>query len=109
MSKNRRDYTKYSKPEVIQNGAQKVEEVYDWQMSVVEESEVVKPVVGYVTNCAKLNVRDEPTPHSNVLCTIEQDSEVEIDEAQSTEDYYKICTAAGVEGYCVKYFINIKP
>lgn len=102
MSKNRRDYTKYSKPEVIQNGVQIVEEE-----PVIEQP--VKHVTGYVVNCAKLNVRNEPKPHSEILCTIEQDSEVEIDEAQSTEDFYKICSAAGIEGYCVKYFINIKP
>lgn len=109
MSKNRRDYTKYSKPEVIQNGVKDLEEVHVWQMSVVDEEPVVKPVTGYVVNCAKLNVRNEPKPNSEILCTIEQDSEVEIDEAQSTEDFYKICSAAGIEGYCVKYFIKIKP
>lgn len=108
MSKNRRDYTKYSKPEVIQNGVKKAEEMVVGPTIIVEEPEVIKPTVGYVINCAKLNVRDNPYTHSKVLCTIERDSEVEIDEARSTEDFYKICTAAGIEGYCVKYFIKIK-
>lgn len=104
MPKNRRDYTKYSKTEVIQNGE---------STPIVETSSDInidaKPIViGYVDNCARLNVRNAPNTHSQALCTIDRYSEIEIDESQSTEDFYKICTAAGIEGYCVKYFITIK-
>jgi len=41
-----------------------------------------------------------------VICTINCHAEVEIDELESTDDFYKICTASGVEGYCMKKFIR---
>jgi hypothetical protein len=32
-----------------------------------------------------------------------------IDEKESTEEFYKVCTAAGIEGFCMKKFIAIQP
>lgn len=64
-------------------------------------------VMGRVIGCAKLNVRRAPKPRAEVLCEINCDSEVEVIESESTIDFYKICTAAGVEGYCVKTYISI--
>lgn len=92
------DYTKYAnqqvEPEELQNG---VEEVV--------EPEPVVETHGKVVECAKLNVRMEPEATSEIVCTIDCDTEVVIDEKESTEDFYKIYTAAGIEGYCMKRFI----
>lgn len=74
------------------------------------ESEVEPEVhnTGVVT-ANKLNVRKEPSKESEVLCIIEKDEEVTLsDEEASYEDFYKVITSTGVEGYCVKEYINIK-
>ena len=57
---------------------------------------------------AKLNVRKQPSKDSEVLEIITKNSEVEINFDGETDTFYKIYTKSGVEGYCMKEFINIK-
>ena len=71
------------------------------------EPEMTEPVVGIVIGCSRLNVRMKPGADAKVVCTIECDSKVMIDEENSTKNFYKICTEVGIEGYCMKQFINI--
>ena len=65
--------------------------------------------IGIVTNCKKLNVREKPTVEAPVVCEIVCQTELMIDEKESTEEFYKVCTAAGIEGFCMKKFIAIQP
>lgn len=65
-----------------------------------------KPVTGTVTGCAKLNVRKEPNKESEIVSVINEGSEVVINRIKSTVEFYSVCTAAGVEGYCMKKFIT---
>lgn len=64
--------------------------------------------IGVVKNCSRLNVREAADADADVIGTVEEGSEVEIDEASSTSDFYKVYTAAGLEGFCMKKFISIK-
>jgi len=72
-----------------------------------DESEKIK--IGLVTDCNKLNVRERPTVESPVVCEVVSQTELMIDEKESTEEFYKVCTAAGIEGFCMKKFIAIQP
>lgn len=118
-----KDYTKYSRetkePVVEPEVEEVVNEVMEAPVEVAEEPIVEQPVepevpeksetkVGFVTGCSKLNVRCEPWPKAPIICEIEQNTEVEIDVAQSTDDFYKVCLASGIEGFCVKAYINEK-
>jgi hypothetical protein len=38
---------------------------------------------------------------------IEQGAEVAINKEESTAEFYKVCTASGVEGFCMKKFITV--
>lgn len=80
------------------------------QTPLVEQSEPVvsKPVNGTVTGCAKLNVRKEPNAEADVVAVINEGSEVVINRIKSTVDFYAVCTAAGIEGFCMKKFITVK-
>jgi uncharacterized protein YgiM (DUF1202 family) len=102
---SKKDYTRYSKNQEkvreIQNGVETPEPVV--------EVEPVKLKTGMVTDCVKLNVRKEPSVNADIVCMIAGATEVEIDETQSTEEFYKIYTAAGIEGFCMKKFITIMP
>lgn len=79
---------------------------------VVEEPKPVvkpeppKPLTGKVTGCAKLNVRESANATANVLAVINEGSEVVINRIKSTVEFYAVCTAAGIEGYCMKKFIT---
>jgi hypothetical protein len=62
---------------------------------------------GTVVNCVKLNVRAEPNATAGIVCAMNVDSEMKIDINKSTNEWYKVCTATGIEGYCMKKFVNI--
>lgn len=65
----------------------------------------VKPVIGVVANCDRLNVRKKPHRSQNVLTVIEEDETVEIDLYKSTKNWYFVKTESGVEGYSMADYI----
>ena len=76
---------------------------------VVETVETVTPsktVEGVVFNCAKLNVRSKPSITGEIVCVLNVSSEIEIDVEKSIPDWFYICTATGVEGYCMRQFVE---
>lgn len=86
----------------------------------VEETEVVLPKVnepaveepapeinGVVIDCARLNVRRAPSTNATVVCEIAKNTKVVIDMDKSKNDWYSICTEAGVTGFCMKKYIEI--
>lgn len=72
----------------------------------VEVVEAVQTFVGRVVDCPKLNVRRDPHADSPIVCVIKRDEEVEVDPSESTTHFYKIYLANGVEGFCMKQFIE---
>lgn len=97
MSKDFEKYSKLISEEVVTE--ETVEEP-------VETEAVVK--TGVVTDCLKLNVREQPNKEAKVLCEILALSEVQIDETKSTEDFFKVYTSTGIEGFCMKKYIVIR-
>ena len=76
--------------------------------TVSDEASAEKLIVsGTVTDCVKLNVRSEPdgTDTSNVITTIDALTEVEVDMKESTDTFFKIRTADGIEGFCMREYI----
>lgn len=63
---------------------------------------------GIVTDCIKLNVRETPDTNAEILCEIQKDSEVMVDESESTDEFYKVYINSGVEGFCMKNYISLK-
>lgn len=61
-----------------------------------------------VVNCLRLHVYSEPSLYSEVVCKVRYATEVEIDMQNSTDDFYKIYTAIGAEGFCEKELLTIK-
>lgn len=76
--------------------------------------EIVNPVAeeivnGFVSGCKKLNVRAKASKDSDVLCVINEKAEVLVHRTETeATDFYKVRTASGIEGYCMKKFITIK-
>lgn len=107
----RKDYTKFVKPKepeqlVESISIQEVEGLAE--EPVVVEAPVKEPKTGVVEGCAKLNVRKAPNASAEVLCVISGGAKVVIDEEESSDDFYKICTVSGVEGYCMKKFVTVR-
>lgn len=91
------------------NNEKEILETVEEEIAVENTTESVEPstVLGVVTECVKLRVRSTPEIADNVLAEIILASEVLVDLKESTDEFYKITTEAGVEGYCMKQYINI--
>ena len=87
MSSNRKDYTKFSKPSL--------------------DDESLAPTMGYV-KAKRLNIRKEPNIESGIVCIVETGSELMIEKEGSTKEWFKVYTASGFEGYCMKKFVTIE-
>ena len=64
--------------------------------------------IGVVVNCIKLNVRKEPNKTSEIIQIIDALTEVRVIVKDSTYNFYKVILPSGVEGYCMKKFIELK-
>lgn len=65
-------------------------------------------VIGVVTNCIRLNVREEPNVSAPIITEVDALSELMVDVGKSDEEWYSVCTEAGIEGFCMKKFVDIK-
>ena len=61
-----------------------------------------------VVNCLRLHIFSEPRLDSEIVCKVRYLTEVEVDCKNSTEDFYKIYTAIGAEGFCQKDLVTIQ-
>lgn len=61
-----------------------------------------------VANCLRLHIFFEPKTDSEVVCKLRYLTEVEVDLENSTEDFYKVYTAIGAEGFCRKDNITLR-
>lgn len=81
-------------------------------VNLVEETVETKPVPelvdGTVVGCVKLNVRSAPSITGDILAVISADSDVKIDVAKSNFEWFHVCTATGIEGYCMRKFVNAR-
>ena len=115
---SRHNYSQYSKQNnqtaeveieetnaVIENAEPQVDAVEE-TVETVETVSQPEKVVGVVANCSKLNVRATPDATADVVCVIDVNSEVEIDVEKTTADWVSVCTTTGIEGYCMRKFIE---
>lgn len=64
-------------------------------------------ISGIIDGCDRLNIRSEASKTSDIIGTITKEDTLVIDENKSTEDFYKVTTSNGLDGYCVKQFVKI--
>lgn len=64
-------------------------------------------VVGVVTDAQWVSIYEYPEIGSEIICRIPAMTEVEIDEYESTDEFYKIFTETSIEGYCLKKYIAV--
>lgn len=91
----------------------KTEEVVA-ELEVLEDEEVVEPAApvkeprkGHPITAA-LNVRKGPDITAGVVFVIDDTVELIEDPSFENEEWCKIYTVAGIEGYCMKKFIDFK-
>lgn len=106
------NYSRFSKHNNEVQSHQHQVDIPSFEQNEEVENNVVEDIkqetTGKVFNCEQLYVRKESKKESDVLCIIEKDSEVKINLDDSTEEFYKVVTPSGIEGYCMKKFIEVK-
>lgn len=79
--------------------------------AVEQHTEETKPeattVTGTVIKCAKLNVREQMNTNSAVLCVLPASAEVTVLEDEKHDEWYHVFTASGIEGFCMKKYIQL--
>lgn len=84
----------------------------DVKIDVIEPAVVKEPVVetlvGVVCGCKQLNIRTTPDKNAdNVVCVVDSETIVIVDLNESTDNWYKVFTEVGAEGFCMKEFVKI--
>ncbi len=96
------DVTEEIEKEIAEvNEPEDVEEVEE----IAEEAD--STIVGYVSGCSKLNIREEGYPGANVVCVVPEKTTLLIEVAKSNDEWYKVYTEAGMEGFCMKQYVTL--
>ena len=75
-------------------------------VETVETVSLPETVEGKIVNCAKLNVRENASVNSDIVCILDVMSEFEVDVNRTTPTWAYIYTATGAEGYCMRQYIE---
>ena len=110
---NKKLYMGYN--EETKSLADVTEEVEEEIAEVNESEEVTKEVtkeadstvVGYVSGCFKLNIREDGYPGANVVCVVPEKTALLIEVAESNDEWYKVYTETGMEGFCMKQYVTL--
>lgn len=82
--------------------------IHEEEIKNIDEAEQSEESIGIVANCQRLNIRKEPSIDSEVVGVIEVSNELAIDMVNSTDEWFAVCTVDGVEGFCMKMFIELR-
>ena len=103
--------------EEVNETIEQVEETTEEVTEEVTEPDVIVPsiennvenneVIGKISGFEKLYVRKEASKDSEPIGIVTDKDDLSIDVAHSTDDFYKVITSNGLEGYCVKEFVKI--
>lgn len=96
MNKNYRDYSKPNKP------------IEEPQITEEEVSEPKKQMIGTVMDCSSLNIRSKSSINSEIIVTVKAGTELLINEDESVSEWYKVCTEAGIEGFCMRKYVSVE-
>ena len=102
----------------VEESTKETEETTEEVTEEVTDQEVIVPsidnnvenneIIGKINGFKNLYVRKEASKDSEPVGIVTDKDDLSIDVAHSTDDFYKVITSNGLEGYCIKQFINIK-
>ena len=94
--------------ETVEQVEETINEVEESTNKIEEtKKEVTKEVIGKIIEFEKLYIRKEADKNSEPVGIVTNKDYLSIDIIHSTDDFYKVITSNGLEGYCVKEFVKI--
>jgi hypothetical protein len=61
-----------------------------------------------VVDSVRLHILSEPRSDADVVCKVRYLTELKIVDERFVDDYMKVCTATGAEGYCDRRLVKIR-
>ena len=65
-----------------------------------------KVTFGVVSECNMLNIRTKPDTNAGIAAIVPAGDTLRIDGSDGS--FFKVCTAIGIEGYCMKKYVKIE-
>ena len=94
--------------ETVEQVEETINEVEESTNKIEEtKKEVTEEVIGKIIEFEKLYIRKEADKNSEPVGIVTNKDYISIDIIHSTDDFYKVITSNGLEGYCVKEFVKI--
>lgn len=82
----------------------------DTTVTTPEETVTKQNLIGYVSNCEKLNIRSKPSTEAEVLIIVNNGTTIEVNEELSTDTFYSVVAYCPEEitvtGYAMKEYIR---
>ena len=101
----------------VEESTNETEETTEEVTEEVTDQEVIVPsidnnvenneIIGKINGFKNLYVRKEASKDSEPVGIVTDKDDISIDITHSTDDFYKVITSNGLEGYCVKEFVKI--
>ena len=101
----------------VEESTKETEETTEEVTEEVTDQEVIVPsidnnvenneIIGKINGFKSLYVRKEASKDSEPVGIVTDKDDISIDITHSTDDFYKVITSNGLEGYCVKEFVKI--
>lgn len=73
----------------------------------IPKSEAPVNIVGVVCDCKKLNIRKAPNKDSDVVEVVSAGAELTIAKHSVDKPWYRVTTADGIKGFCMREFVMI--
>lgn len=90
--------------DVIKTEVNELEETNTVTAGMTPEVEVFGVVVG----CSKLNIREEPDREAGVVTVVAKGTNLKVDMETYDGEWIAVCTASGIQGFCMADYIEIK-
>lgn len=108
-----RNYSNYSKREseisnvenaMVENA--EPEEIIEEESIINKDPDPATIVKGIVKDCYQLNVRETPSPDSNILCEIPVRTKLTIIRPENTDAWFEVELEDGTHGYVMSKYID---
>ena len=96
-------------PEVepIVEPVEEIDAVVEDTTPLEPEVEPIVEIVGFVSNCAKLNIRNKPSLDAKIVQVVNVKDHLAINLDKSTDEWFHVVTDIGTEGFCMKKFVTM--
>lgn len=77
------------------------------ETAITEETPAFEMYSAVVSDCFKLNVREQPSLHAEILTVLNNGDEIYVDKDSNDDSWYHVTLPDGTTGFSMKSYITI--